>query len=148
MNPWAAPTGEVNPALGSSSAAPPGLTGGPGPMLTKTPGEIAGGNASNPYGSLEAGINGVLSSESSLMNSGPGMQNALSLQSQGAQNFANQSAPYPTYPNAAGVGSQTAGQMMGEGGATSGMGAGTQMAALDASHGFSPWSLMGEAMTR
>jgi hypothetical protein len=108
----------------------------------------------NPYA---AGISSIQNQATGYANSysqqAPQMQAGINQGQQGMQQFSQNSSAYPSYPNIAGAGSQTAGvaipqytppKMMGSGD----NGAGSQMTTTDTSHGFNPWSLTGEAMTR
>lgn len=108
----------------------------------------------NPYASQIQGQESQYTNQASQYSAQlPQMQQQMAQGQQGVNNFQSNSSSYPSYPNSAGAGSQTAGQaipqvaapsMQGSGDA----GVGTDMTAADTSHGFNPWSLQGEAMTR
>lgn len=108
----------------------------------------------NPYASSIGSIEGQATGYANAYSQqAPGMQTGINQGQQGMQQFSQNSSAYPSYPNIAGAGSQTAGmavpqyqapQMAGAGD----VGAGSQMSTADTSHGFNPWSLTGEAMTR
>lgn len=79
----------------------------------------------------------------------PGMQNNINTGTTAMNTYNTQSSAYPSYPNVAGAGSQTAGS--GVAGSNvqpvvSGQSGGAQPTTN--SNGFNPWSLTGEAMTR
>lgn len=94
----------------------------------------------NPYDSIISQGQNMMSNDASVAGAQSTQANAaMNAQNQGLQSYQAQSA-YPSYPNAAGAGSQTAGQVN-----TSN---GYDMSTADTSHGFNPWSLTGEALTR
>lgn len=82
-----------------------------------------------------------------------GTQNVQNMATAGA-NYAQQSAPYPSYPNSAGLGSQNAfGAPAVQVDATNAASSSAVSAASatptdSGSRGFNPWSLRGEAMSR
>lgn len=113
----------------------------------------SGAGSQNPYASGIMSMEGQASSDAgNYTQQMPGMQQSLNQGMQGAQQFEQSTSAYPSYPNIAGAGSQQAGipqintpPMSGAGGKGA---AGSNMQATDTSHGFNPWSLQGEAMTR
>lgn len=79
-------------------------------------------------------------------------QQALGAAQQTMTNYSNATAPYPTYPNSAGVGSQNAfgsapPQAASPAPATPTI-SGDGMLGTTTSSGFNPWSLKGEALAR
>lgn len=104
--------------------------------------------STDPYAASISQAESQATNQASMYNAqAPSMQAGITQGQTAATNYQNSTAAYPSYPNVAGAGSQTAGQapaMQGSGD----QGAGYDMTADDTSHGFNPWSLQGEAMTR
>lgn len=79
----------------------------------------------------------------------PAQQANINSLSSAATNYSTNSSAYPSFPNAAGAGTQTAGLQQVQQGP---LGGSSAVQSADPStapaYGFSPWSLQGEAMTR
>ncbi len=111
--------------------------------------------SSDPYASqISSGEQQAVGYAGQYNAAAPGLQNNINQGMQQAGQYQQSTAAYPSYPNIAGAGSQTAGisavpQMQAPMMAGSGSGGvGASDATADTSHGFNPWSLTGEAMTR
>ena len=98
----------------------------------------------NPWTSLVQTQQGNVNIAQGAQSMIPGMQNQLQGQMQAFQNFANTSG-YPSYPNPAGLGTQTGIMPTTQTSSQSQM---TTAPADISSRGLNPWSLKGEAMAR
>lgn len=154
-NPWAipgqapqtGPVGNTDPNAGINYV--PGQNG--------YAGQYQVGDVANPY---QAGLQAGMGDISNLQGAIPGMQQQAGQNMWGAmQGMSNyqQSVTgpgnYPTYPNAAGAGTNSFGGGPGTTpispmGGLGDSGGGSDPSSSDTAHGFNPWSLTGEAMSR
>lgn len=124
---------------------------GPAPINT-TPTYAANGmmgtfqvpNYQNPYTDLIGQAQGMIGQDSNLAMSG------INRAQGNISQLAMQGNNYPTYPNGAGVGNQMVGVSAGSAPQVPGTGFGTNSNSTpnETSHGFNPWSLTGEALSR
>jgi hypothetical protein len=151
FSPWTQVGGSSGGSLqgsfgGTSQFAPTQFAGGYN--LNYTPGQNGyegsyslGSPVQNPYqASIQQGEQQMQGYENNYNTQMPGMTQQLGQMNQAGQNYATQSSAYPSYPNSAGAGSQTAGQPE------------QQQANINpttgGTYGLTPWSLVGEANTR
>lgn len=130
-NPWASPT---NPADAANNAGLAQLSTDQN-TINQEMGQISSG---------EAMANGWATQSANSQASDTANINNLNTT---AANYSTNSSAYPSFPNAAGAGTQTAGQVQ-----QGPLGGSSAVQSADPStapaYGFSPWSLQGEAMTR